>query len=89
MLGRPVLVAFTPSLDFELLCRKFETVSVIKDQEEFLAALDKLTNKSLDQPQGVSEIATKKYWARELARFMDEIREQDLKSRQQRESAFE
>lgn len=89
MLRRPVLVAFTPSLDFELLCRKFETVLVIKNQEEFLEALDKLTKENLDHPQGVSEIATKKYWARELARFMDEIREHNLKSRQQRASVFE
>jgi hypothetical protein len=70
--GRPVLVSFTPSPDLEELCRQMKSVIVMKDPEQLikeLSALPRATAQNGDAPA----IATKKYWAGELARFMDEI----------------
>jgi hypothetical protein len=70
--GRPVLVSFTPSPDLEELCKQMKSVIVMKDPEQLikeLSALPHATAQNGDAPA----IATKKYWAGELARFMDEI----------------
>jgi hypothetical protein len=71
--GLPVLVGFTPSPDLESLCRNFQTVSVIKSPKELLDRLSQLPGTSVDPAIAVNEIATKRYWAGELARFFDEI----------------
>jgi hypothetical protein len=72
--GLPVLVGFTPSPDLESLCRNFKTVSVIKGPEELIEVLAQLPYLSVDCTTEVAPaIATKKYWAGELAGFLDEI----------------
>lgn len=71
--GRPVLVGFTPSPDLESLCRNFQTVSVIKSPEELQDRLSLLSHMSDGPATAVNKIATKEYWAGELARFFDEI----------------
>jgi hypothetical protein len=72
--GRPVLVGFTPSPDLESFCLKVKSVSVIKQPEELMAVLNKLPQMSMDASEWVvPPIATKKYWAGELARFLDEV----------------
>jgi hypothetical protein len=69
-----VLVGFTPAPDLESLCRKFKTAHVIKSPEELIAVLDQLPSINVDSTTDVTPaIATKKYWAGELARFLDEI----------------
>lgn len=72
--GRPVLIGFTPSSSLESFCRNVETVFVIKESEELIAALNKLPHMSTKPAaDAVPPVATKKYWAGELARFLDEI----------------
>jgi glycosyltransferase involved in cell wall biosynthesis len=77
--GRPVLVGFTPSHDLEALCRNFKTVSLIKTAEELRDALRQLPEMKTElSALDVPAIATKKYWAGELAGFMDEILRRDV-----------
>jgi glycosyltransferase involved in cell wall biosynthesis len=72
--GRPVLVGFTPSHDLEALCRNFKTVSLIKTPEELRGLLGQLPEIETETGrQEAPAIATKKYWAGELAGFLDEI----------------
>lgn len=72
--GRPVLVGFTPSPDLEALCGKFETVSLLRRPWELVGALGRLAAGGARAPAGdVPELATKRYWAGELARFFDRI----------------
>jgi len=74
MLGRPVLVGFTPSPDFEALCRQFPSVSIIPNPEALSSVLSKLPRISEGKmTDPIPAIATKKYWAGELARFINEI----------------
>jgi glycosyltransferase involved in cell wall biosynthesis len=71
--GQPVLVGFTPSPDLEALCRKFQTVSLMKDEGDLIKALGQLPCTEAELAVETPIIATKKYWAGELARFFDEI----------------
>lgn len=72
--GRPVLVAFQPSEDLETLSRKFESVFVTREPEELINALQRLRSEDGGgAPVTIPALATKKYWAGELARFLDEV----------------
>lgn len=72
--GRPVLIAFEPSSDVESFCRKLPSVTVAKDYGSLAEALNGLSEsggaaRAWESP----EIATKRYWAGELASFLDEV----------------
>ena len=72
--GRPVLISFQPSPDLENLCRRFESITVAKDPEALIKVLERLPRATVQSQNGaVPEIATKKYWAGELAEFLREI----------------
>jgi glycosyltransferase involved in cell wall biosynthesis len=71
--GRPVLVGFTPSPDLEALCQHSATVSMMKSPDELIRVLQELPRIGENPVFDIPAIATKKYWAGELARFVDEI----------------
>jgi glycosyltransferase involved in cell wall biosynthesis len=71
--GRPVLVGFTPSPDLEALCQHSATVSMMKSPDELIRVLQELPRIGENSVFDIPAIATKKYWAGELARFVDEI----------------
>ena len=72
--GRPVLVGFTPSSDFESLCRQFGTVRLLKSPDEIIGALHELQSTELEgRGQVIPPIATKKYWAEQLAGLFDDV----------------
>lgn len=71
--GRPVLVGFTPSPDLEALCQHSATVSMMKSSDELIRVLQALPRSGENSVVDIPAIATKKYWAGELARFVDEI----------------
>jgi glycosyltransferase involved in cell wall biosynthesis len=73
--GRPVLIAFQPSPDLEALSRRFESVVVMHEPEELIDLLGLLSSQDSTARAPVPEIATKRYWAGELAGFLDEILE--------------
>ena len=70
--GRPVLIAFRPSPDLEEFARRFDSVTVAHEPEELIGALERVRREGGDAG-AVPEVATKKYWAGELAKFLDEI----------------
>lgn len=72
--GRPVLVAFSPSPDLEAFCRRFGSVHVCKEPEALTNSLERILNaEATAAPDSSFELATKRYWAGEMARFLDEI----------------
>ena len=71
--GRPVLVGFTPSPDLEALCQHSATVAMMKSPDELIRVLQELPRIGENSVFDIPAIATKKYWAGELARFVDEI----------------
>jgi hypothetical protein len=79
--GRPVLVGFSPAPDLESLCGKFETVSLFREPEDLARILERLLSgesasaaaTTTSAAVEVPAVATKKYWAGELARFLDEL----------------
>jgi hypothetical protein len=74
--GKPALVGFSPAPDLESLCRKFETVSLFREPIELERALERLLSGGWSSAPGeVPAVATKKYWAGELARFLDALLE--------------
>jgi hypothetical protein len=70
--GRPVLIAFRPSPDLEEFARRFDSVTVAHEPEELIGALERVQREG-GGASAVAEVATKKYWAGELAKFLDEI----------------
>ena len=72
--GRPVFIAFQPSADLKALSRHFESVVLMREPGELINALERLRSQDGSGAQvPVPEIATKKYWAGELAGFLNEI----------------
>jgi hypothetical protein len=72
--GRPVLISFQPSADLERLCQRFSSLLIAKESEDLIKALERLPQMSAQYEDGNTPLlATKKYWAGELARFLDEI----------------
>jgi hypothetical protein len=72
--GRPLLVGFTPSADLESLCRQFPNVVLVNSFEELIASLAELQAHKGDAATSEPPVvATKKYWAGQLAAFFDEI----------------
>jgi glycosyltransferase involved in cell wall biosynthesis len=72
--GRPVLIAFRPSPDLEEFAQRFDSVTVAHEPEELIGALERLGREG-ERLSAVPEVATKRYWAGELAKFFDEILE--------------
>ena len=70
--GRPVFVSFTPSRDLEALCERLKSTIVTKEPEELMKRLDALTEMEARNGEPPA-IATKKYWAGQLAGFLDEV----------------
>ena len=76
--GRPVFVSFTPSPDLEALCGRLKSAIVTKEPEELLKRLDSLNEFEAHKGEPPA-IATKKYWAGELAGFLDELLDRNEK----------
>ena len=72
--GRPVFISFQPSADLEKLCQRFESLLIAREPEALIKGLEQLPQMSARYGNGnTPELATKKYWAGELASFLDEI----------------
>lgn len=73
--GRPVLVAFHPAADLEMLCGRFGSVIIARAPEELMDILGRLPQEQTTKgaADAVPPIATRKYWTGELARFLDEL----------------
>jgi hypothetical protein len=72
--GRPVLVSFQPSADLEALSGRFNSLIITREPEALIKELGQLPQMSAPSHNGnVPVLATKKYWAGQLAGFLDEI----------------
>jgi glycosyltransferase involved in cell wall biosynthesis len=74
--GRPVLVGFNPSHDLVALAGRLPPVVIVREREQLIGELGRLPPAPGEAGDGgtqAPEFATKKYWAGELARFIEEV----------------
>lgn len=73
--GRPVLIGFNPPADLEKFCGRLPSVVLVREPEGLARELAALSGAgdARREPAPAPEVATKRYWAGELARFIDEI----------------